>query len=1048
MIHEILAALSGSPGDIITVQNDLDSYDDQLEIFAVAPTVSFVSSSERVAINRCVQTGYTFRWLCRAVLQRRTNPSLYVRALAHSVDDAILTEYLDLLVVIESDALSNPGEVTVAHLQSRVRTFDVVFSVLRTIMETMELRRMAGGQVLNLLHRHSNTGMPDVKLRLTKLANHVLGVFYSQLVSWVSHGVLVDDREEFMITQRIDHFEGGASSSSNSSNSSSSSSSSSSSTSSSLSSSRDTVDDPHLLSRTYNPIDSEHEWNTKYTLRLSMVPTEYVRYSFAQKALFVGKAMMVLKKLDPRSLHQCDSSTDGSPPTTDSISTTFASRIEMLRGASEFPSQPLEAALEEARVSVNQRLWWLTVKVAKLTEHLAAIKDYFLLWRGEFYQRLLVESSDMLRMEKSNARTMIDLNVGPLRRAGATVGLEGNVYFERFSLCLYSPEFSIYNFQSIDTHRLTLIGQVETKGGKEDGGMLSEGISNEKSLCLVGSGGGSSGGGSSSGRSSGGGGRRSLSMDERRRNLSFSSPSSPSSSSTSSSLSTSRRAGAAWHTELMVVEYGYDSIVQVTLHPSSTISFVVQTDRLAAIHSDPSTLESSFVVSCTLSSDGQVIVTKVTLRSKMKSKENLTKLLFEMVTEIGVEEGVVGEGVLEEEEKEEKELDGPVHLRLRVVQRRAASQQLDDMCQVYMTSRRRKRGKRRDSRRDSAEESTTTRWRPTQEEGPPLVELPLRLSDELSLSPTANGGGAWIGLIGTTTSRRNVLEAATTSNEASSSRSGSSSSRNTATNSTTNPDDKRRVTVSGWAFEAKPKSTYYAHHHDEQKSGTTTTSTTSNKSSLPSDVGAALEGRYRVAWPIHLVVTQSSLSKYNAMFQFLFSVGRVSSSLRGTWALLMSLKSTSKCAMLTSRLRSRMAFLVDTLQYYFHVDVIASQWHHFEAVLQETEKTFDFDKVQKGHAKFLAAISRQCLLHVRTVRSALDEVLDTCNELCNCVTNHLNDLDNQTTQMEKIDVKFTRCSSYLFLVLSGISEQLLLRLDFNEHYSNQASMLGGAVRMP
>ena len=402
----------------------------------------------------------------------------------------------------------------------------------------------------------------------------------------------------------------------------------------------------------------------------------------------------------------------------------------------------------------------------------------------------------------------------------------------------------------------------------------------------------------------------------------------------------------------------------------------------------------------------------------------------------------------EEEEKEEKELDGPVHLRLRVVQRRAASQQLDDMCQVYMTSRRRKRGKRRDSRRDSAEESTTTRWRPTQEEGPPLVELPLRLSDELSLSPTANGGGAWIGLIGTTTSRRNVLEAATTSNEASSSRSGSSSSRNTATNSTTNPDDKRRVTVSGWAFEAKPKSTYYAHHHDEQKSGTTTTSTTSNKSSLPSDVGAALEGRYRVAWPIHLVVTQSSLSKYNAMFQFLFSVGRVSSSLRGTWALLMSLKSTSKCAMLTSRLRSRMAFLVDTLQYYFHVDVIASQWHHFEAVLQETEKTFDFDKVQKGHAKFLAAISRQCLLHVRTVRSALDEVLDTCNELCNCVTNHLNDLDNQTTQMEKIDVKFTRCSSYLFLVLSGISEQLLLRLDFNEHYSNQASMLGGAVRMP
>ena len=168
MIHELLAALSGASGEIITVQKGLDPYDLQLEVFAVSPTISFVSSSERVAINRLVKTGYTFRWLCHIVRQRYTAPSLYVRALVASID-TILTEYLDLLVLIESDALQHPGEVTIAHIQARIRSFDVVFSVLRTVIETIDNKALVGGQVLNLLHKHSNTGMPDVKLRLTQL---------------------------------------------------------------------------------------------------------------------------------------------------------------------------------------------------------------------------------------------------------------------------------------------------------------------------------------------------------------------------------------------------------------------------------------------------------------------------------------------------------------------------------------------------------------------------------------------------------------------------------------------------------------------------------------------------------------------------------------------------------------------------------------------------------------------------------------------------------------------------------------------------------------
>ena len=587
MLHELLAALSGASGDIITVQKGLDAFDDTLEVFAVSPTVSFISSSERVAINRLVKTGYTFQWLCRVVRQRHSAQSLYVRALVHSMDN-ILTEYLDLLVVIESDALQHPGEVTVAHLQSRVRSFDVIFSVLRTVVETIDKKKLVGGQVLNLLHKHSNTGMPDVKLRLTQLANHVLRVFYSQLVSWVSHGVLIDDHNEFMITQRIDHFGGGESSTRMNDSAVRS---MSAAYAGSLSSS--SIDDPHLLAREYNPVDAEHQWNTKYTLRLSMVPTEYVRYSFAQKALFVGKAMMVLKQLDVRSVAS-DASDERSKDnktaeqssnvryprkdqrirTTEELSLSFANSIDALRAASKFPSQPLEAALEQARLLINQRLWWLTVRVARLPEHLAAIKDYFLLWRGEFYQRFMVESFDLLQLKSPTLRTEMDINMGPLQRAAATVGLENDAYFERFRFRLYTSTFKFDDFRLPSTHRLTSLGDVETGGSGGNGGSTSEGISNKKTLSMVGS----------------------------RYTSSVVQP-----NSTARRRKRGRKdlsaVGALWHTELMVVEYGFDTIVHVRMCPSSTMSFVVQTDRLAAMSSSPSMLENSLVVTITLSSD-------------------------------------------------------------------------------------------------------------------------------------------------------------------------------------------------------------------------------------------------------------------------------------------------------------------------------------------------------------------------------------------------------------------------------------------------------------
>ena len=78
MIHELLFALAGNTGDVIVQSTEPcggESGGDEVAAaaagydrgsFRVSPTVTFVSASERVAIDRLVQAGYLYAWLRRA----------------------------------------------------------------------------------------------------------------------------------------------------------------------------------------------------------------------------------------------------------------------------------------------------------------------------------------------------------------------------------------------------------------------------------------------------------------------------------------------------------------------------------------------------------------------------------------------------------------------------------------------------------------------------------------------------------------------------------------------------------------------------------------------------------------------------------------------------------------------------------------------------------------------------------------------------------------------------------------------------------------------
>ena len=65
---------------------------------------------------------------------------------------------------------------------------------------------------------------------------------------------------------------------------------------------------------------------------------------------------------------------------------------------SEFNTILFSKIIEEIRECVASRLWHLVVVKADLMTHLKSIKDYFLLYNGEFYQTFLGDARHIMSL--------------------------------------------------------------------------------------------------------------------------------------------------------------------------------------------------------------------------------------------------------------------------------------------------------------------------------------------------------------------------------------------------------------------------------------------------------------------------------------------------------------------------------------------------------------------------------------------------------------------------------------------------------------------------
>ncbi|XP_076888588.1 gamma-tubulin complex component 4 homolog [Bidens hawaiensis] len=421
MLHELLLSLLGYTGDLVLdhnlSSNGHNSISDQCT-FKLASDISFIDSSQRDVIEKIITLGFYYRELDRFATKSRNlswikfgneasmkNQSVYRRAIANGLVE-VLSIYRSAVLHIEQKLLSDPLPILATVTQSLNKFFVLLPPLYELILE-IERDGISGGKLLNLLHKRCHCGVPELQTCIQRLLWHGHQVMYNQLASWMVYGILHDQYGEFFICEQ----EGNTV--------------------------RDSSSHANMVERLAHMSVNDgslSDWHLGFHISRDMLP-EYIPMHIAESVLFAGKAIRVLRNPSSafRSVDARHKKLMGDELLPQSEADKIESMLINLKESSEFHKRSFEGAVDSIRAIAASHLWQLVVVRADLNGHLKAIKDYFLLAKGDFFQTFLEESRQLMRLPPRQSTAEADLMV-PFRLAVTKTISDDDKYFSRVTL--------------------------------------------------------------------------------------------------------------------------------------------------------------------------------------------------------------------------------------------------------------------------------------------------------------------------------------------------------------------------------------------------------------------------------------------------------------------------------------------------------------------------------------------------------------------------------------------------------------------------------------
>ncbi|MBA0795772.1 hypothetical protein Gohar_006608, partial [Gossypium harknessii] len=370
--------------------------------------------------------------------RKTEKPSIYRRAFANGLVE-VLSVYRSVVLQIEQKLLSETMPILATVIQG-LNKFFVVLPPLYELVLEIERDDLRGGKLLNLLHKRFHCGVPELQACIQRLLWHGHQVLYNQLASWMVDGTLQDHHGEFFIRRQEDqNMEYGSS----------------------------IPDTSEKLARLSADDTSLMDWHLGFHIFLDMLP-EYIHMHAAESILFAGKAIKILRNPSPGFKFQdalCKQQTGkGSQNVHESaahhrfhkkpisgriigeelLPQSEADKIETmlqdLKESLDFHKRSFECSVDSIRAIAASHLWQLVVVRADLNGHLKALKDYFLLAKGDFFQCFLEESQQLMRLPPHQSTAEIDIIV-PFQMGAIKNISQEDKYFSRVSLRM--PSFGI-----------------------------------------------------------------------------------------------------------------------------------------------------------------------------------------------------------------------------------------------------------------------------------------------------------------------------------------------------------------------------------------------------------------------------------------------------------------------------------------------------------------------------------------------------------------------------------------------------------------------------
>uniref|UniRef100_H2ZE08 Gamma-tubulin complex component n=1 Tax=Ciona savignyi TaxID=51511 RepID=H2ZE08_CIOSA len=208
---------------------------------------------------------------------------------------------------------------------------------------------------------------------------------------------------------------------------------------------------------------------------------------------------------------------------------------------------------------------------------------------------------------------------------------------------------------------------------------------------------------------------------------------------------------------------------------------------------------------------------------------------------------------------------------------------------------------------------------------------------------------------------------------------------------------------------------------------------------------------YTVRWPLSLVISRKSLTKYQMLFRHLFYCKHVERHLSSVWLKFKTLKKNvlhSRSWFVEAMLiLQKMLHFVQNFEYYMMFEVLEPNWINLEKNLKAV---MNVDEVLDYHTDFLRQCLQDCLLTNTELLKMLSKLLMLCVSFSNFMqaSAHLDDLATSADHQVTVDAfkrNFTTVLMNLLNRVSFISREegqhglfnILHKLDYNGYYRSR-----------